>query len=173
MLKHSSHPLIQPVLSVQNLILNITDLCHCQFCRCRRGRCPQIRHIINDRGIRLVSNRRNNGNRAVEYCLCHHSLVERPQILNGAAPTSHDHDIHALSLQCTDSVHNGRRRRSSLYQRRIQNNLHEGIPSGGDLYDIPDCRAGICRDYPKSMDILRNLLLILRSKHALFRQFPF
>ena len=49
----------------------------------------------------------------------------------------------------------------------------EGIPSGGDLYDIPDCRAGIYRDYPKGMDILRNLLLVLRSKHSLFRQFPF
>ena len=72
-----------------------------------------------------------------------------------------------------DAVDDAGRRRISLYDGRIQYDLHVRIPSAGNVHDIPHRCARSCSHHPQSPDIPGNRLLILRREHAALLQFQF
>ena len=74
-------------------------------------------------------------------CPGHFFLIESPQILHGTAAPTHNDNVHTVLVQNLDSFYDTVHRSLALNQRRIENQLDEGIPPPRDIHDIPDGRS--------------------------------
>ena len=159
-------PPVQPFLPVLQKLQQLPDIIYGKLRSGRRRRRAKIRDKVNDGGVRFMPNGRNDGNRAVKDRLGHRLFIERPQILHGASAPSHDHHVHSEPFQRPDAVHNAGNRLVSLHHGRIENDLHIGIPSAGNVDDIPHRRSRRSRHNAKGADIGGDRLLVLRSEQA-------
>ena len=63
------------------------------FCRGRGRGGPEVRGKVDERRIRLVSDRRNQRDLAGRGGAYHHLFVESPEVLEGTAAARHDDDV--------------------------------------------------------------------------------
>ena len=113
-----------------------------------------------------MSDSRNDRHGAVKHRLCHLPLVKCPQVFHGAASPADDHHVNTQLLQRAYAPDNTRHCRLTLHNRRIENDLHIGIPPARDLHDVTDRRTGIRRHHAQRSDVARDRLLIFRRKHT-------
>ena len=165
------HILLQPFTEYPDLLLCLPVIIYRQLCRCGRSRSPQIRHIVCDRRVRLMSYCRDDRHTAFKDSPGHRFLVKCPQIFDASAAAAHDHHVNLPFFQCTDSTDNALCRSVALHLGRIQDELHKRIPPSGDIYDISDSGPRRSSDDSQSPNVFRDRLFIFRSEHSHLKKF--
>ena len=141
---------------------------HCQFCRSRRSRGPQVSHVIRDHSICLMSHRRYDRCAAGKYRFRHGLLIESPQILERASASSDNDHIHSELIESSDSLTYACRGLLSLDNGRIQYDLKVRIATKGDVDDILYCCAGRRCDDSEPFYIAGHGLFVHLVKHPRF-----
>ena len=119
-----------------------------------------------------MTHRRNHRRPAFKNGPGHLLFIECPEILDGAAAPAYDENVQSHGVQGTDPIYDALPGSLSLYQGRIKDQLHIGIPPPADIDDVPDGRpGGGCHD-PYGHGISGDRPLILGCKHPHLLQLP-
>ena len=78
------------------LLFQLHLIGNCQLCAVRGGGGSQIRNIIGDRHIRLVTDGRNHRDLRGGNGICHFHIIKGPQILNRAPSPAGNDQIRKL-----------------------------------------------------------------------------
>ena len=135
-----------------------------------RGR-PPVRDIVGDRDVRLVSDRRDDGDAGGVDRTGDALVVESPEVFDGAAAASGDDEVrHIEFVGVADRARDLRRRFRPLHAHRHDKQLRHGPASAEDADHIVHRRPGRGGDDRNASRDLRQRLLVGVIKQALFLQ---
>ena len=97
------HLISEPDPVLLNASPNGNHVIYSEFCGRRGRRCPQIRDIVRNGEIRLMSDRGNDRRRGIEDCLCDDPLIECPQVLDAASAAADDDGVNMMAVEQPDS----------------------------------------------------------------------
>jgi len=168
-----AHLLLQPVEKGVQLRSKFTLALNHEFCRSRRRRSAQVGDKISNCEVHLVSNSGNDRDAGMIDCPGNHFFIERPEILEGAPPPTHDQDIHLpVLIEGTDRLGNFSCRPFSLNLDRIEEDFQIGKAPVQHRENIMDGCAGRGSNDSDPLRELRNGSFVGLVEEAFPRQ-PF